>query len=61
MDVLIGFDVSLSKTSVCAVDRDGVVLWQGRVASDSGSLIARLGKGADDPHPCFRKDGVFFE
>jgi transposase len=42
MDVFIGLDVSLSKTSVCVVDRDGVVLWQGKVASEPGPLIARL-------------------
>jgi transposase len=42
MDVFIGLDVSLSKSSVCVVDRDGVVLWQGRVASEPGPLITRL-------------------
>ena len=42
MDVFIGLDVSLSKTSVCVVDRDGVVLWQGKLASEPGPLIARL-------------------
>jgi len=38
----IGLDVSLSKTAVCVVDRDGVVLWQGKVASEPGPLVARL-------------------
>lgn len=42
MDVFIGLDVSLSKTSVCVVDRDGAVLWQGKVASEPGPLFARL-------------------
>jgi hypothetical protein len=42
MDVFIGFDVSLSKTAVCVVDRDGTVLWQGKVPSEPGPLIARL-------------------
>jgi transposase len=40
--VFIGLDVSLSKTAVCVVDRDGVVLWQGKVASEPGPLVARL-------------------
>jgi hypothetical protein len=30
MGVFIGLDVSLAKTAVCVVDRDGVVLWQVR-------------------------------
>ena len=42
MGVFIGLDVSLSKTAVCVVDRDGVVLWQGKVPSEPGPLIARL-------------------
>jgi transposase len=42
MGVFIGLDVSLSKTAVCVVDRDGVVLWQGKVASEPGPLVARL-------------------
>jgi hypothetical protein len=29
MGVFIGLDVSLSKTAVCVVDRQGAVLWQG--------------------------------
>jgi hypothetical protein len=41
MGVFIGLDVSLSKTAVCVVDRDAVVLWQGKVPSESGPLIAR--------------------
>ena len=42
MGVFIGLDVSLSKTAVCVVDRDGAVLWQGKVPSEPGPLIARL-------------------
>jgi hypothetical protein len=42
MGVFIGLDVSLSKTAVCVVDRDGVVLRQGKVASEPGPLVARL-------------------
>jgi transposase len=42
MGVFIGLDVSLNKTAVCVVDRDGVVLWQGKVPSEPGPLVARL-------------------
>lgn len=42
MGVFIGLDVSLSKTAVCVVDRDGAVLWQGKVTSEPGPLIGRL-------------------
>jgi len=42
MGVFIGLDVSLNKTAVCVVDRDGAVLWQGKVPSEPGPLIARL-------------------
>jgi hypothetical protein len=41
MGVFIGLDVSLSKTAVCVVARDGAVLWQGKVLSEPGPLIAR--------------------
>jgi hypothetical protein len=40
MGVFIGLDVSLSKTAVCVVDRDGVVLWEGKVASRDRSSRA---------------------
>jgi hypothetical protein len=33
MGVFIGLDVSLSKTAVCVVNRDGAALWQGKVPS----------------------------
>src|SRR5580704_10654126 len=42
MGVFIGLDVSLSKTAVCVVDREGAVLWQGKVPSEPGPQIARL-------------------
>ena len=31
-----------AKTAVCVVDRDGVVLWQGKVPSEPGPLVRRL-------------------
>jgi len=42
MGVFIGLDVSLSKTAVCVVGREGAVLWQGKVPSEPGPLIKRL-------------------
>ena len=39
MGVFIGLDVSLGKTSVCVVDRDGVVLWQGKVRASQGRSL----------------------
>jgi hypothetical protein len=42
MGVFIGLDVSLAKTAVCVVDRDGGVLWQGKVPSEPEPLIKRL-------------------
>lgn len=42
MGVFIGLDVSLAKTAVCVVDRDGVVLWQGKVPSEPEPLAKRL-------------------
>jgi len=42
MGVFIGLDVSLAKTAVCVVDRDGRVLWQGKVLSEPAPLIKRL-------------------
>ena len=42
MRVFIGLDVSLSKKAVCVIDRDSAVLWQGKVPSEPGPLIARL-------------------
>jgi hypothetical protein len=41
MGVFIGLDVSLSKTAVCVVARDGAVLRQGKVSSEPGPPIAR--------------------
>jgi len=37
-----GSDVSLVKTAILVVDRDGGVQWQGKVPSGPGPLIKRL-------------------
>jgi hypothetical protein len=36
MRVFIGLDVSLAKTTICVVDHDGAVQWQGKVSSEPG-------------------------
>jgi hypothetical protein len=40
MRVFIGLDVSLAKTAICVVARDGEVLWQG-VPSEPEPLVKR--------------------
>jgi transposase len=42
MRVFIGLDVSLAKTAICVVDRDGAVQWQGKVPSEPGPIVERL-------------------
>ena len=42
MRVFIGLDVSLAKTAICVVDRDGAVQWQGKVPSEPSPIIERL-------------------
>jgi transposase len=41
MRVFIELDVSLAKTAICVVDRDGAVQWQGKIPSEPGPLIKR--------------------
>jgi hypothetical protein len=48
MRVFIGLDVSLAKTAICVVDRDGAVQWQGKVPSEPGPLIKRLAEWTDN-------------
>jgi transposase len=47
MRVFIGLDVSLAKTAICVVDRDGAVKWQGNVPSEPGPFIKRLAEWSD--------------
>ena len=39
---VVGLDISLQKTAVCVLDRDGQLVWQGRVDSEPGPLIDKL-------------------
>jgi transposase len=48
MRVFIGLDVSLAKTAIYVVDRDGTVKWHGKVPSEPGPLIKRLAEWSGD-------------
>ncbi len=43
MGKVVGLDVSLDKTAVCVLDRDGTLTWQGKVGSEPEPLIDKLG------------------
>jgi hypothetical protein len=38
MRKVVGLDVSLDKTAVCVLDRDGTLVWQGKVGSEPEPL-----------------------
>ena len=38
MDVYIGMDISLQTTHLCAVDRDGSMIWEGSAPSEISAL-----------------------
>ena len=42
MRKVVGLDISLQKTAVCVLDRDGEFVWQGKVDSEPGPLIDKL-------------------
>jgi transposase len=42
MRKVVGLDISLQKTAVCVLDRDGELVWQGKVDSEPGPLIDKL-------------------
>ena len=46
MKQYVGLDVSQKETSVCVVDQNGTVLFEGRVASDPGALARVIYKRA---------------
>jgi transposase len=46
MDHYVGLDVSLERTSICVVDSDGRVLWQGKCASTPEALTAVIRRRA---------------
>jgi hypothetical protein len=39
---VVGLDISLQKTAVCALDHDGQLAWQGKVDSELDPLIEKL-------------------
>jgi transposase len=42
MDVYIGMDISLQTTHLCAVDRDGNLIWEGSAPSEVSALTQRV-------------------
>jgi hypothetical protein len=46
MDLFVGLDVSLNSVSVCILQTDGRVVWQGKTLSEPPALITVI-----EPHP----------
>ena len=44
MTVFVGLDVSLRTVSICVVEADGTVVWEGKTLSEPLPLIERLAK-----------------
>jgi transposase len=42
MAIFVGLDVSLKMTSICIIDADGTLVWQGKVLSEPPALIMAL-------------------
>jgi transposase len=42
MSEYVGLDVSLEETSVCVLDANGAVKWEGRVKSDPAALTQMI-------------------
>lgn len=42
MPLFVGLDVSFKMTSICLVEADGTLVWQGKAPSEPGPLIAAL-------------------
>lgn len=48
MRKVVGLDISLTKTSVCVLELDGTIIWQGKVDSEPGPIIAKLAAWQND-------------
>lgn len=48
MRKVVGLDISLQKTAVCVLDRDGQLVWQGKIDSEPGPLIEKLRTWQDE-------------
>jgi transposase len=47
MTVFVGLDVSLRTVSICVVEADGTIVWEGKTASEPLPLIERLAEWRD--------------
>ena len=48
MRKVVGLDISLQETAVCVMERDGHVIWQGKITSEPGPLVDKLNLWADE-------------
>jgi transposase len=48
MRKVVGLDISLQKTAVCVLDRDGQLVWQGKLDSERGAIIEKLRTWQDE-------------
>jgi transposase len=48
MRKVVGLDISLKKIAVCVLDRDGALVWQGKVDAEPGPLAQKLQPWRDE-------------
>lgn len=48
MRKVVGLDISLKKIAVCVLDRDGQLVWQGKVDAEPGPLAEKLRPWRDE-------------
>jgi transposase len=48
MRKVVGLDISLKKIAVCVLDRDGQLVWQGKVDAEPAPLAEKLGPWRDE-------------
>jgi transposase len=46
MDYFAGLDISMDETHICVVDREGVVVYEGKSASTAEAIPDKLSKNA---------------
>jgi len=48
MDYFAGLDISMEETHICVLDRDGVVVYEGKSASTAQSIADELAKALSE-------------